>query len=499
MAKIGEKLSEVGDKAKKSATRIPKKAAEGVANQANKAKKGLKDGTKKTATGIKNTAHNLNEVRKHPLKSAGRGAVRGIRGAASNTMNFAKEIVQKQRELRAVVQAATRAFSFIVAHIVPLAICTAVVLLLSTAIINIISIGQSATPSPHYYCDIDASPAEKRSVTYQQYCTTRNLVWGVHNVNGHYLVQDGSGPAESCAITNLLIRFYSTETRNMSFGTTNIYSYLWGPDGQYYMKGNTLGKDDTAAVNSKTRNLRNMLNNYSSNINDQLAELSNGSNKFAQEHGVNLTKSNWGYLRDDKIDVKSYKNTTDYYVDTKDNEQWVWDLSLADGDPGSAWRDPDDTWNIMFRVNGINFAVEQMTCPFGDKGYTILKERIDDVLGSSSGDWEEYYKGKAGVLFQYEISGNGETKTHTILLTKHVGSPGSYQWYGIDSSLGICGGWEGPLNDSSERFVQNGIQLNSLLNSTSPERTWGGYTYKVKRIGYCVKPELSAFDTETNP
>lgn len=508
MAKIGgikDKIVDAGHTVKDAAAAAPGKAVDKVKGAAENTKKGLKDRSKYVKkTKIDPKLNKLREFRDDPLKTTGKAALAGAKGGVGKVRDFATNVVQKQRELRRMVAAAQSAVAWIKnpAHLVFIkvfAIVAIVAVLLFNFIVFAIGVGQSVSISPHYYCDLEAPSSVKRSKVYQQYCTLKDLNWNVSNINGHYIVQDGKGPADSCAIANMLLRFYTIESGDLWFGTTNVYRYLWQGDGQYNINGTTFAQGDTEAGATATNfTIRAKLNNYTtaSNTNENDPDVANGARAFAASQEIsNFTMSNWGYLRDESIDIKSYKQTSDFYMADDENTKWVWDLSVGNMAEGSAWRADNATWNMSFRLNGTKFELEEMKCPTGDKGYAILKDRIINVLNTLSGKWTEYYKGRAGVILEYSVTG-AENYKHTILLTKckeTSSGSGVYEWYGVDSSLGTSGGWEGPLNDPDGKFVADGVELSQLLNSSQQSLTIGANQYQVERIGYCVKPRFGFF------
>lgn len=485
-----------------------------------------------------------------------------------------------------------------------IAIVLLIVIVVSNGVLFGIGIAQSVGPTPHYYCSINPGINERSSTVYKQYCSQSSFknTWTVNNINGHYIVQDGPGPADACAMLNMMIRYYTlSDVASLSFGSTNVYDYLWQNDGQYTIKGNRVGK-----IKGKKNTVRQLFNRYSdvtcddtqtsneiqyfkfndtdsdslysddintniynnpimnvttTNLDDSDIDPNYGtimgSRYFAKRNDKHNSSdpneeykiSNWGYLRDDEIDIPTYLMVNDFYTNQADNSYWVWDLSL-NTDKGTTWN--LNNWNtedLGITINGIPFKVEQMTCPVGDVGYESVRERILQVLSSTDRtvEWYNSYDGYAGVMLQYTktpISGqeqttidndtlytgnnrykgeykynnkndNGSKITHTILITKYDNNntedPSDDIWYGIDSSLGVCGGWEGPLIDSQDRFVSNGDAISKMLNNTSTHKVnnrdvqyftgkidyTDGYTYSVKKIGYCIKPDISSFGFNT--
>lgn len=445
------------------------------------------------AKGLKDFAKSKDKAgyAKGKVKSAANRTKENIKSLPGRTFNKAKNKLLNNNTIKRTIEAVTHMVNFIVTWWKVIAIVGIIVLVGFNVTVIAIGISQSIGPSPHYYCDLEASSSIKSSSVYQQYCKQKDIAWTVDNINGHYIVQDGSGPASACAMLNMALRYYTLESDNLDFGTTNVYKYLWQADGRYNINGSTLS-DGT----SQNKTIRQILgSDHAKNDEDSTASMTNGSRQFAAAHeklGYNM--SNWGYLRDDSVDYKSYAITSDFYEDLSQNEKWVWDLSLDNKAEGTSW--VLDNWNKKFIMNSVKFNVEQMTCPNGDKGYAILKNRLISVLTDKANDsdnWWQYYSRSAGVMVEYTKTKGSIEVTHTILLTKALTTTsGKYLFYGVDSSLGTSGGWEGPF-DSTRRFAADDFEITSLLNSSENKFIYNGYTYTINKIGYCTQSEYSFF------
>ena len=451
--------------------------------------KNIKDTAKKTKQGLK-------DLKNDPKKALKNLAGFGKEKASNSVKKAYNNFKEKHQRFKRFIETIKKIAQFMMAYGKYIAIATAVVTILFNAVIFGISIAQGVAKSPHYYCDMDAPASVKKSSVFKQYCINDNNSWGVNNINGHYIVQDGEGPATACAFANMMLRYYSIEENDLIdvyMGNTNVYSYLWQADGKYTTKGHMVSDEDHASAT-----IRQVLNDFSTTgANNKKATIStndSGSRNFAKNQGIdNYNMSNWGYLRDSSIDLKSYEQTDDYYDDQSKSAKWVWDLSLNNQGAGTTWNVPND-WDKIEIVLGENiFRVESLKCPSSESGYKLFINRLNNVLEAKQETWYEYYKSTAGVILQYTKTASGVTKKHTILITKREVDPNDpdnsskVTYYGIDSPLGITGGWEGPL-DGTSRFVADDVAIDKLLKSDKNEYTDGnGTKYKLTKIGYCSK------------
>lgn len=325
--------------------------------------------------------------------------------------------------------------SWIAAHAYPLAIASAVVLVGSFATIFIISVAQAATPTPHYYCDTEADGSLKKTAVYQQYCGDKGL-FELEELNGHYIIQDGSGPCTDCATANMMMRYYTMKD-------LNFFDYLWKEDGQYSPSGQVLVTDHLATPTT----IRHCINGTTTVRTTSLIKPANrnkpnGACKFALKNGISgWTMSNWGYLRDDSIDYESYEMTSDFYADNSANENWVFDLSVANRAPGSSW---------AVYWTGTTTVADMVCQETTAEGSAITGDYIKDLFSNSA------VCAEAGILMYFDY-GDGQ---HAVLLTKYDGG----EWYIIDSAMGLAGGFEGPISDT---FAWKASELNTLLNSGS--------------------------------
>ena len=456
------------------------------------------------------------------VRGTGRGIKNGTKAAGKGIWNGIKNNAKKRKEKitnsKAYKKAAKMA-RFVYMHGFVFGIGTAIIVLGYSLTIFLIGVAQAVGHTPHYYCDIDAAKPVKESNVYKQYCKRQSLSWSVKNINGHYIVQDGTDKQnkieENCAILNMLLRFYTIDTEDFWFGGINVYNYLWQKDGQYTMYGNSVA----ATADNSNNTIRQVFNNNNKEINGNFSKNTgntpNGTLQFANEHDIaNFDGANWGYLRDDTIDYKKWEVTSDFYDPQKNNAKWVWDLSIKPNEQGFRWDMID--WNdIKIRFGVTQAKINKQIIANHDAEYykKQYKEQIMFLLSGKSDAGvdddkiiSEYYKGSAGIVVKYTQKSalDGKEKDHTVLITRYDNDPNSneYVFFGVDSKKGITGGFEGPL-DGTGRFVIDDIGVNDMLKSD----TGIGYgkvyygsngqqlrdTFTLTQYGYCTHNKFGWF------
>lgn len=336
-----------------------------------------------------------------------------------------------------------------------------------------VSLLQAIGSSPHYYCDLDASAYTKSSAIYKQYCTTARGGVTFENLNGHYVVQDGSGPCTSCTTLNLLIRYYAAYD-------INLYDYLWQADGQYTIDGQVGVVDNS----HHQVTLRDILNTDEPTTCSTNSTSPYGSRKFAEKHGrgYNYNMSNWGYFSDTSLDIADTDTLSYSHVDISNQDGWVWDLSMDNFGPHSSWR---TWWSPSIEIEGVatNFQFSSASTISGKQ----IKEALDKEYDMSGNQW--------GVHMWYSYPKEGKNGTHSILITGYPGDKlGHDKWMIIDPALGRGGGFEGPVtsNGNDSVFCWKGAAVEALLNSDSHSIARDGGVYTISTICYILPP------TETN-
>lgn len=440
----GDRWSRDFNKANKSITHRPKSSFQSSIEVAQHRMNDVKN----TA---KNTVSNLKDIK--DAKGIN-GKLRTIGKKLANT--------DKAKQLKKNITKAIDSAKLFIANAQPIAIISAIVLLVSNATIFIISVVQSVNPTPHYYCDINANASIKKTAVYIQYCAQAGS-FELENLNGHYIVQDGSGPCCACAMNNMFMRYYT-------LAGVNYFDYLWGEDGKYKPTGQTI----TASTLVTPASIRKIVNGGSTAINDItefkcLQYRENGTYEFAQKHGMLMTMANWGYLRDSSLDIADYEQTDDYYIDNSDSDKWVWDLSVPNQSPGSYW---GVLWDYTITIDNIPC----ITSSYYDDN--ITGQTIKDILDGKNGE-----VGEAGVVLYYSYpKANGVTGYHAILVTGYDVETNT--WRVIDSAKGMSGGYEGPL-DGSNHFAIFDTAINDLLSSGANSCPTKFGTFKIESITYC--------------
>lgn len=345
-----------------------------------------------------------------------------------SALNKAKN-TNAAKKLQNAAKKAAKAAQFIASNIVPISIICGVLVFGSNLAIMVVGITQAVGETPHYYCETDPSDSVKQSKEYKQYCENETSFMKFSDIDGHYVVQDGAGPCCSCAMLNMLIRFYYANG-------INIYDYLWQSDGKYAPIGNSILTDNSAQYNLRLF----ITGNISENTDPWRAKLGvNGSKDFAKSHGKNdYTMANWGYLRDPTI------NNSEGYGDLSTNENWVWDLSLENDAPGTGW---EAQW-----YSGNNVTIEGTTATIVHESRAIRSINEFKILLNAH---------PAGIVVYREYTpGNN----HAILVTGYDESTGRFTV--VDPARGFYGGFE---HDADECVSGGGVTIynNDILSDPS--------------------------------
>ncbi len=338
-------------------------------------------------------------------------------------------LVGKIKKIFAAIQ---KAIAFIISNAYVILIITGIVLITSSIVFQCISMAQASGASPHYYCDLKPDDKIKDSELYKQYCVHNYDSMVFSSMNGHYIVQDGKGPAEACAVNNMLLRFWY-------LNDFNWYDTLWTDDGQYPANSDYKMDYYNSATTFRQYIIGGGLSYGRKNTNKALKHSSNvkGSLVFAQEHKSSYTSSNWGYVRDNTL---KYKDGQNKYADLSKKDKWVWDLSAP---------------------NGTSWDVNPSTlCPMGlyASGYAEVEVKKETTL----------WKDKQGLIdILYGNLGNKNHaegivvvfNNHSVLVTGY--DPMKDTFTVIDSGLGMLGGFEGPATSSHFCCIKN---LNEKLS-----------------------------------
>lgn len=438
----GDRWSRAFDKAKDTITHAPKDLARVPKNAAESVGKTIGEHTEPLRHDMKTGFNNVKNYASGIKNASGFG---GKLKAAANPLGNKLKNSEAAKTIKKMVETVRKIANFVAANIKPIAIISAVVLVLGNGAIFVISIAQSATPTPHYYCDTEANSSIRKTSVYRQYCTQGGF--SLENLQGHYIVQDGSGPCTDCAFNNLLMRYYTD-------AGLNYFDYLWDEAGEYGPSGQICRSTNVATPGT----LRKIINGGGTGTTDCTAKYdatANGTVKFGQLHGKNITMANWGYLRDDSIEDQSWAMSSTTHPDNSANEKWVWDLSLPDNSAGT-------TWNAGWGSQTI--TIDDIECNIIHlDNSSITGETVKDVLSGSMGSTVTYAAAGCIVYYKYPKSGGG-TGNHAVLITGYDSNTG--EWTIIDSALGLAGGYEGPV-DNSGNFCIYGNEVKNLLNCGS--------------------------------
>ena len=453
---IKNKLNSVKDKAKNA----PKNAADAVKNAPHKAADKIKHGAKsaknKVAAVGKNKADavkaNVSNKLDHTLvgqvKKAKANGATGITALGKGAKNRFKQ-TESYEKIQELIKKVTKVIKFVVNHIKLFGILAAIIGIVFPVVILIISYTDSLGSSPHYYCDIDADPSVKKTAIYQQYCSELKG-FEFEQLDGHYMVQDGSGPCLATSKMNLALRYYTLRG-------INFYDYLFQQDGKYLSTAKNVTKEGQTGIENT---LRAAANNGSAGTcsseykcHDTAGNYIRGYKWFAEQHGQrNVTMANWGYCGDEGIVTNEWENPNEH-EDLKSNDNWYWDLSLLNNSRGSTWS--VGSFSVNTTIEGIpckyksimagksGFGNEEWISSGVSYGMNGCKDELIDAFDEYS--WACTPDASPGVLFYY-YTGTGH---HAVLITKYEKNPdGTYTWYIVDPGIGVSGGFEGPIQPS---------------------------------------------------
>ena len=414
--------------------------------------------------GVKNSApvKDFNELRqaqgvKGKLGTFGKQRGRAIKKRASKFAKNFKESDIGQR-LIAAAKVLVAVLKFVKRNAKLIMVISFLVTVFGFLTLYIISITQAVGASPHFYCEIDPDDYMKDTAFYQQYCQESNKTFNLNSINGHYIVQDGQGPAYCCAMHNLIARFICLQGGS-------YYDTLWNEQGIYPISNNSKCSFE------KYHNIREFLIKGSTDTMETTSESDSphGSKAFAALNGkADYTGANWGYVRDANIDFST--SFVGVYEDMSNSSKWVWDLTL----PTNA------TWELQVN-NGDKFSFASLD----HGGWTMYTGKLTQVAGHwGSGDelrklLEEHPDGVV-VYRRYGENEDGTPKTHAIVVTGYDenypcmdGSKGSFLC--VDSGLGMAGGFEGPIDNPL--FCLNTIWTNEMLENPKSEDNIYCYWY----------------------
>lgn len=345
------------------------------------------------------------------------------------------------RKVKSLIEKIQKTFGIIVDNIKLIAIMSVIIIAGSYITFFSISLIQAAGKSPHYYCEVYPDDFIKDTEFYKQYCERNPDSFKLETLNGHYIVQDGSDLElqKSCAINNMLLRFWW-------MNDINWYDIIWDETGQYPVEPLVTLKYENGA-----KDLRHYINGNDTGECKSTCNTSNSrmATAFAAEQGVSGWKTaTWGYLRDNSVIIANQATAGEDADNTK-NENWVWDLSTK-----SVWDVPNDSGTVndsgelkMFALSNWTFRggdVKIYHLKPGEKWTTDSNQEIAapkddlDLLNMILG--QHIYKGHPEGIVAY-------TDDAAILITGWDSKTKSFIC--IDSSLGIIGGFEGPITKST--------------------------------------------------
>ena len=305
--------------------------------------------------------------------------------------------------------------------------------------------------TPHYYCELEATRGMKNSPLYKQYCQTGGL--NLEELNGHYIIQDGSGPCTSCATLNLYMRYFTANG-------VNFFDYLWDDNGELasgsFPENSQSAQDWYHYISCVTTSYYDTGDNTSGGSTGNRRHMSETGSwyQFATSHysRTKMTSTwgnipNWGYYySEDVYDM----GTSGYGASRFFNTEWVYDVfGYGCLGPGKWAR-----WYVNCGSYTRSITIDGVTATLVVKsGAPSSQQELISLLQTHP----------SGVGF---VLSNGDM-AHGMLWTKY--EDGTF--YIVDSGLGRWGGFEGPADNSSFCIASQYYQ--SMINM----QDWNGYWY----------------------
>lgn len=386
---------------------------------------------------------------------------KGFKGKAKFIGRKLKNSTIVQRALntmKKIFKALKKVTKFIISNAYAISLSSLIIIVGSSAVLFLISNIQASGTSPHYYCDLKPDDATKDSELYKRYCQNNYDRILLSNMNGHYIVQDGQGVGEACAVHNMLLRFWY-------LNGFNWYDMLWGKDGQYPMDPDYKMAYYNGAKTIREYIIGGQAIGGNKNKASDIWSSKMGSKTFAKLHSSKYTDANWGYVRDETV---KYADGQNKYWDLSANKNWVWDLSVKNG---TSWTVANNLSKMaptgLYASTGNEISVVKETKLWKDA------QELVDILYGNLGN-KRHAEGIVAVSY------NG----HAILVTGYDTDKECFTV--IDSALGMLGGFEGPITNKAFK-VQSGLTNADLCNPAG----------KIKYY-YYINPQFESGALATN-
>lgn len=391
---------------------------------------------------IKNTDVLNDDEKKAQLKKIREAKLKATKESAKEGLNNMKVVQRFKSRIEKIKNAIKAHLPFIKW----VAIIMAVVTLLWNIGLYIHSVVAVAGQSPHYYCELEADRGMQNSAFYKQYCEGGSL--NLEELNGHYMIQDGSGPCTACATMNLYMRYFTANG-------VNIFDYLWDENG--HAKYTTFPENNKNANNwyELISRAQNQVYNQGDNTdggntgNRRNMSASNSWYQFAlAKGGCGMTDAwgnipNWGFWYSEDIFADgTYENRkTD-----SGNAEYTYDIDGYGCLGPGVWA----RWYANVYANdGMQITIDGVTATMVVKFDHPSVDQLISLLNTHP----------SGVAFC--------TMGHGMLFTKYEDGV----FYMVDSGRGRAGGFEGPA--TSGNFCIYASQYSQLINTSD----WNGYWY----------------------
>lgn len=405
---------------------------------------------------VNNGAHKFSKLESLKYNNPVSGAVRGVKNGVNNVKSsvntmkdFAKQkgLKNKLRFLRQskhgqkIEQKLFKVVKFIIKfrHV---GLIGVLVIALFNLLMLLIGFGQSFGETLHYYCPVgkDIDPGLTKSALYQQYCAhllPSGMNLGFEDLNGHYLVQTGSGPCTLTSRANLYLRFFAKNN-------VSIYDYLFDETGDCAI---------SEGVNGSVASNTSFMRAFYSHTGDA-EEWANGSDFHNDVPEVITFLGSIGFPTSDVEATMGYirsEDTFDEYTNSSSSDDWVFYAPTTvqgQGDMGPTIE--EGSW---IEINGVKATLKNVSL---GNGYESDKAKMIELL-------EEH---PCGLITRVDHD------KHSILVTGYDASTDKFLV--VDPAPRLNGGFEVPQDAGS------GV-------GSQAKRSLSPGNWSVKHVSYIVE------------
>lgn len=408
--KLGNKADQIKENIGDGADKLRKGAKDAFDNSiAGKSIKGVKtarNGIKQAKDRVSHGVKNVKKTAKDFKNAEGiKGKTKFVAGGVGRRAKKKWANSKTREKVKKFVATVKRIIAIIKAVYIPLAITMGLILLIGNFVVWAYSVYAAVGRTPHYYCDIETDdPGIKRSYLYQQYCANGSGL-NLEELNGHYIIQSGSGPCTSCATLNLWMRFFAAND-------INFFDYLWNENGETLNKVDKNGSEESTTFSAIGRGTC----KYPNFVNDSRYPK---ASQFMSQHG----KGNYATM--------GYVYNEEEYTEQEDltgSDDWTFTTLLGNvSDTHYGCHGWDDGVTITIENASLTMKVDT------DPAHCKI-DYIKTIMDAHP----------SGIIIYFKC--NSDYGYHGVLLTKYEDG----KLYMVDSAPRLRGGWELPVETKSE-------------------------------------------------